>query len=473
MKHIWRFMRNLSVTSNTKRKGHCLIILSFLIGTPLLTNAQDNYTDYRDGSNHESKQSYMTDVIAIDVDGSNDMEFITNSYRVTGSDYGLSLFTKGYESLRIWSGSNSDKETYMRLAPSSWTYGAGSGFVPIYSKANFYLGGGGDYIGATYNAGLSYYSPDYHLFTGGKVGIGEDAAEPEAHLHVNSDGGYTDIMIGDTEHSTNDALRLLGDYSGGGIIQVGSSNDSNNGDLTFSTLYNRNGNMNSFTVRADDATFTGDLGAVNGTFTGNISGVAITSSHEINVGKGIILANQEGDFFGTWDGTQYTTEPTVGTLMFDYNWANDEYNWENYFVEGSNDDVNVGGLALYSPNLGFYEQSGWEMMLSTHNMYLLKAKFHSVATTDVIVRPDGNFPDYVFDKDYKLMPLEEVESYVKENHHLPNVISAKEAEEKGVSVSKMQETLLEKVEELTLYMIQLKKENESLKQRVKQLEADK
>ena len=71
--------------------------------------------------------------------------------------------------------------------------------------------------------------------------------------------------------------------------------------------------------------------------------------------------------------------------------------------------------------------------------------------------------DYVFEDNYNLKSLSEVESYVKENKHLPGMPSASEFAEKGMSVSEMSNKLLEKVEELTLHLIQLEKENASLK----------
>ncbi len=79
-------------------------------------------------------------------------------------------------------------------------------------------------------------------------------------------------------------------------------------------------------------------------------------------------------------------------------------------------------------------------------------------------------PDFVFNDNYKLRPLYEVESFIKENKHLPDVPCEAEVLEKGLNVGEMNATLLQKVEELTLYMINLQKENDALKTRVDQLE---
>jgi hypothetical protein len=75
------------------------------------------------------------------------------------------------------------------------------------------------------------------------------------------------------------------------------------------------------------------------------------------------------------------------------------------------------------------------------------------------VRVDLNVPgpDYVFEENYNLPSLTEVESYIKANKHLPEIPSAKEMEEKGINLSEMNMLLLKKVEELTLYILQQEK----------------
>ena len=74
--------------------------------------------------------------------------------------------------------------------------------------------------------------------------------------------------------------------------------------------------------------------------------------------------------------------------------------------------------------------------------------------------------DYVFKDNYKLMTLKDVESYIDDNGHLPGVPSASDVAKEGVNIGDMTKTLLEKVEELTLHMIELKKENEILKEKM-------
>ncbi len=73
------------------------------------------------------------------------------------------------------------------------------------------------------------------------------------------------------------------------------------------------------------------------------------------------------------------------------------------------------------------------------------------------IKVDLNGADFVFENGYNLRPLTEVESFVKANKHLPDVAPASEMQANGVSIGEMNARLLQKVEELTLYTIQLNK----------------
>ncbi len=69
----------------------------------------------------------------------------------------------------------------------------------------------------------------------------------------------------------------------------------------------------------------------------------------------------------------------------------------------------------------------------------------------------ATWPDYVFESNYQLMPLKQVESYILKNGHLPNVPSTQEVVEEGVNLGEMNRILLEKIEELTLHLIEQEK----------------
>lgn len=75
-----------------------------------------------------------------------------------------------------------------------------------------------------------------------------------------------------------------------------------------------------------------------------------------------------------------------------------------------------------------------------------------------------NWADYVFREDYKLPSLKEVEEHIKTNNTLPDIPSEQEVKENGISLGDMQVKLLQKIEELTLYMIKQEKEIEALKE---------
>jgi hypothetical protein len=75
-------------------------------------------------------------------------------------------------------------------------------------------------------------------------------------------------------------------------------------------------------------------------------------------------------------------------------------------------------------------------------------------------------PDYVFEKDYDLQPLSEVESFINQHKHLPEIPSAEEMKANGIYLQEMNMLLLKKVEELTLHLIKQEKEIETLKQKV-------
>lgn len=108
--------------------------------------------------------------------------------------------------------------------------------------------------------------------------------------------------------------------------------------------------------------------------------------------------------------------------------------------------------------------------------YLLAVNGGAICTKLRIKKPgSGNsgwmqWPDYVFEKDYKLPTLNEVEKYIELNKHLPNVPSAATINQQGYETTEMTAKLLEKIEELTLYVIDLKKQNDLLMQKQKILE---
>ncbi|GAB3902186.1 TMF family protein [Spirosoma agri] len=91
----------------------------------------------------------------------------------------------------------------------------------------------------------------------------------------------------------------------------------------------------------------------------------------------------------------------------------------------------------------------------------------------VAVKDSDEWADYVFADNYKLRNLNEVSRFVQKNKHLPGVPSASEVAANGIDLGKMDAKLLEKIEELTLYVIELKKENQQIKKAMRSLSQNK
>jgi hypothetical protein len=85
--------------------------------------------------------------------------------------------------------------------------------------------------------------------------------------------------------------------------------------------------------------------------------------------------------------------------------------------------------------------------------------------TELRVQLTSAWPDYVFEENYRKPGLEELRTFIAENKHLPNIPSASEVEKKGIEVGDMQRRLTEKVEELTLYILELESRIKKLEKR--------
>ena len=83
----------------------------------------------------------------------------------------------------------------------------------------------------------------------------------------------------------------------------------------------------------------------------------------------------------------------------------------------------------------------------------------------------ADWADYVFDKKYPLRSLNELEQYIQQYGHLPNIPTKEEVKQQGINVAEMDQKLLEKIEELTLYIVQQQKVIEEQKQKLQQQDA--
>lgn len=87
----------------------------------------------------------------------------------------------------------------------------------------------------------------------------------------------------------------------------------------------------------------------------------------------------------------------------------------------------------------------------------------TILAKEIYVTKPADWPDYVFENNYKLLPLNEVEAFYKKEKHLPNIPSEKELQRTDVSLGELNALLLKKIEELTIYTVELNKEIQLLK----------
>jgi len=131
------------------------------------------------------------------------------------------------------------------------------------------------------------------------------------------------------------------------------------------------------------------------------------------------------------------------------------------------------------PNMGkvaftHYDGTGYPEMMALDPRGNLWVK-GAINSSEVLVQvqPATGWPDYVFEDNYPLMPLEDLDQFIQTNGHLPGVVTQAEVKEKGVNIGEVSAQLLKKVEELTLYVIDLKKQKDELAAKVAQLEGQK
>jgi len=166
---------------------------------------------------------------------------------------------------------------------------------------------------------------------------------------------------------------------------------------------------------------------------------------------------------------------------------NDQFSYDSkqqphYGFQWTMDSWNASGPSYWLSSYGgmkFFTAGSLKMVLTgTGNVgigtedpkgYKLAVNGDAIFTR-VKVKPFSNWPDYVFSREYRLPSLLEVEEFVKVNKHLPEMPSAAEVEKEGLDLGEMNKKLLQKVEELTLYLIDIKKELNELKQRNETLE---
>jgi hypothetical protein len=175
-----------------------------------------------------------------------------------------------------------------------------------------------------------------------------------------------------------------------------------------------------------------------------------------------------GEGVGSWwiaggrgtDGKGYNN---IATNSFFYNgWKRREWNKEAWIMSNYVTNDNTGYYKIFHS-----DPQNQEAITNLKDMFVLDSfgnlRINGTFISKEIRVQSNPWADYVFDKNYKLMPLTEVEKFIQENKHLPNIPSASEIASQGISVGEMQRLQMEKIEELTLHAIQQEKENNILK----------
>ncbi|MCP4653767.1 MAG: hypothetical protein GY858_10365 [Candidatus Omnitrophica bacterium] len=215
----------------------------------------------------------------------------------------------------------------------------------------------------------------------------------------------------------------------------------------------------------------------------NGGGVTFTVRSDGYVGIGTTNPQKEIDLGGggiTADGSDYTgyglpegyvvpgsffkQSGMTGRLNFGYGgagggnleaysrWTDTGRNGEFRFTYG-------GGASMGFVQFIHYNGASWDIRMTLDSSGDLDVAGDVTANGTVL-------SDYVFEDDYKLMAIKDVEAYIEKEGHLPNVMSAVEFEKNPIGLGEMQTKLLEKIEELTLYTIEQEKAIEQLTNRL-------
>jgi len=258
--------------------------------------------------------------------------------------------------------------------------------------------------------------------------------------------------------------QTLAPYAGGTIQLAGRhcagcgssyalrTKDDNNASLNWSPWYTlwHSGNLTANTLPGGPY-----LPISGGTVSGPISGTSIGLNGSFNI--------QYTAIEGNLDPASYATQAKDGNLM---GWNRIAGYREFDFVSQQSASDASGGFAWW-----LVQGTSWNRIMlldRVGNLQVAGAIHGTNLTLDVKA---SNVADYVFEPDYKLTSLSEVEAYTKEHKHLPEVPSATEIGKSGLDLAQMNLVLLKKIEELTLHAIAQEKAITDLKASVQELKS--
>lgn len=268
---------------------------------------------------------------------------------------------------------------------------------------------------------------------------------------------------GENLHANNDVT------AGGNIVadqDVGAGNDVtaiNNLNAGNDVVAGNNVSALSDVTAGNDVTATNDVSAGQNISAGNNVNASndLTAAHDVLAGNDVTADND----LNAVNNVNAGQDVLAGNNMS----ANNDISAGNDMEAGN--DLRVANDLLVGNN-GFFDGQvaigiADDNMPDGYRLYVADGIL--AERIKVALKDSGDWADYVFEEDYELMPLAEVEAFVKKNKHLPGLPSANEVAANGIDVAQMDAMLLQKIEELTLYMLELKKENEALRKELDEL----
>ena len=348
-----------------------------------------------------------------------------------------------------------------------------------------------------FNGGKNYFS--------GNVGIGETS--PTSPLHVVSDqsvAGSNVAYVNNTYSGTNTWIYAIkgqvnttSTYAAGpGVGVYGVSGNSVGGGVG---IWGQSNGLNGIAVRAQATSSTGvNYGLYAGTnsdygfgaylYGGNYALYAVTSNP---VGYAGYFSGGKNYFSGdvgigttTPAGKLHVNDPASSNTMVlitpkaigagdssslflgeDRNGLYGMY----WMYDGAGNLMQLwgkGGTITYGPHLSVNRDNGNMAIGSAFATGYKLSVNGKIICTELRVNLVADWPDYVFKKDYKLLPVEKLGAYIQENGHLPNIPLAEEINKSGLDVGEMQKRMMEKIEELSLYIVEQQKQIQALKEQL-------
>ncbi len=337
----------------------------------------------------------------------------------------------------------------------------------------------------TGNVGIGTANPEHKLTVNGPLGT-PDINHPYLVLDSSGSGSNTgeqsaQISLGESGRGAA-ALHLAYTGDGYGYLGMGALGTDNIPDHFAMRLYYQNNSVY-FPGRIGIGTAnpTGRLDVLGDIRAGN-SDIYFTKTNHNHTGIGNTPGYAAIENAANYDALMILgragTSRGRSVKLWDYLQVNGSLDVNGAFKTSGNADItgnlNTGSLNV-SDTIGA-KKMNVSRTVSAENMNASATiSARNLNVSDTINTTNLNVTgwqgrDYVFEDSYQLLSLAEVEQFIKTHKHLPQIPSAREMENSRQSISTMLMNHLQKIEELTLYMIELKKENEALKKRLVALE---